>query len=247
MKFLGDKAIIFASLIIIFLLKSVLQKYVNNKRLNSGPLLNFDLDFTQKSLLYQRLFLFDISSIKEILGVREVKGIKQTFFIPEDRGDYDERFNTWSFITIDNNNYYLGATIDKYSDSTQRFHLLKSNVDEAILEWRELLGTNKLVTKYIKLNEQAPIFIAKLSGDVISKDLDNDGIVESIGTVNYLLETTIYIFDLESYRIKSVNLNELTSSNGIRFDLDKNQFKIFKDGLNYVHEYKDRKLIQVRD
>lgn len=205
--------------------------------------LSIQLNFTEKDLLNIELPFLHIGDVKEILGVHYINEIKQTFYIPMSVADEDSGLNTYSYITINDKDYYLGSSLDKYEEyGFQRFNLIKSYIGDEVLEFREVLGANSIVTKYIGIYQAKPIMIANLSGDLFSKDIDGDGIVESIGTVGTSPETTIYNWDLNNNKVYFVNLNEATDSLAVLYEQNENQFKVFKDNFEFIYEYCEKRL-----
>lgn len=208
--------------------------------------LSIQLNFTEEDLLNIELPLLHIGDVKEILGFHYINEIKQTFYIPMSVADEDSGLNTYSYITINDKDYYLGSSLDKYEEyGFQRFNLIESYIGDEVFEFKEVLGANTIVTKYIGIYHDKPIIIANFSGDLFSKDIDDNGIVESIGTVGTSPETTIYNWDLNNNKVYFVNLNEATDSLAVLYEQNENQFKVFKDNFEFVYEYFEKRLVLI--
>lgn len=225
---------------------------INNDLLNSNSSTStsfvqadeIKLNFSEKPFLDKNFPEMTKENIGNILGVNVIDGITQTFYLPLENDESDV-IGTYSYITVNNKNYFLGKTLDRFEEEgIEKFYLTLSSINKKIkvYEWREVLGANYIKTLFLVIQDEIPRLIAEVDGWAFNIDIDNDGKVETVATVGSAPNTTLYKWDFLNRSISFVNLNEATGSYAVEYDKEDHYFKVFIDGKEYNYIYKNNKL-----
>ena len=224
----------------------VILLFISTLLFLSGCEEEISLSYTVESFQKEELEVVTIDNSNVFLHSDAIDNITQTFYNDEDY--------IYSYITIEDTDYFLGKTLYSPGDIESKeipLKLIKTdlNKNSTIYKFFAIIGSNYAKTSYIIVENEIPKIILSIDGNTFEKDVDNDSVKETISEYGSPgPQTTIYKLDFNNEKVSYVYLNKTVFNDSPSVYInEKSQIIAYVDGKENYYTLKDDKLYSIKN